>query len=221
MTFCHLGQTPTNRQKEVATTKTTSNFQLWYVILTILKSNRCTERKNSSSSSKLIDFCILVLTAIHKIKGFITATLAIIGIVLAAVLYTKSYDIDNSLFLLNNHRRLGLLPHSKFRDPKIITPKLLNKRPRLAIVTFGILDHDKPRQHYKGVPAEVSLDYSISSLSRFVIPGWGSSWLRKPPLVSRQYAAENKLRARGARGENNWETRRSHDGVRPFLRAGV
>ena len=103
-------------------------------------------------------------------KGFIIAALAIIGTVLAAVLYSKNYDIDNSLFLLNNHhRRLGLLPHAKFRDPKIITPKLLNRRPRLAIVIFGILDHDKARQHYKGVPAEVSLDYSISSLSRFVI----------------------------------------------------
>ena len=103
-------------------------------------------------------------------KGFVIAALAItVGTVLAAVLYSKNYDIDNSLFLLNNHRRLGLLPHAKFRDPKIITPKLLNRRPRLAIVTFGILDHDKPRQNYKGVPAEVSLDYSISSLSRFVI----------------------------------------------------
>ena len=85
-------------------------------------------------------------------KGFIPASIfAIIGIL--GVLYSKNGGFGFKRKDNRVSRRLGLLHHNaKFRDPKIVIPKLLSNRPRLAIVTFGILDHDKPRQNYKAVP---------------------------------------------------------------------
>ena len=46
----------------------------------------------------------------------------------------------------------------------------VSRSQRIAIVTFGLLDHDRStRPFYKAGPADVSLEYSVSSLNQFVI----------------------------------------------------